>query len=137
MAGKNQIIGLGQFGIEVDSADEKIRGIVLSLEMSSFLKKIIMEQMPYRGPLEKDDVTRYFMDDIGGSWPAEAFFFPIVAEGKVAAVLYCDNAISRDPVGETEGLEIFISHAGLALEKSLLQRRIQEMEKDRGYGAGR
>lgn len=132
MAGKNQIIGLGQFGIEVDRADEKIRGIVLSLEMSPFLKKIIQEQMPHKGPLDNDDVTQYFMDEIGGPWPAEAAFFPIVAEGKVAAVLYCDNAISRDPIGETEGLEIFISHAGLALEKSLLQRRILEMEKGRG-----
>jgi len=72
------------------------------------------------------------MDEIGAPWPAEAAFFPIVAECKVAAVLYCDNAISRDPIGETEGLEIFISHAGLALEKSLLQRRILEMEKGRG-----
>ncbi len=132
MAGKNQIIGLGQFGIEVERADEKIRGIVLSLEMSPFLKKVITEQIPYKGPLEEDDVTRYFMDEIGGPWPQEAACFPIVAEGKVAAMLYCDNALSRDPIGETEGLEIFISHAGLALEKSLLQRRIHEMEKGRG-----
>ena len=132
MAGRNQVIGLGQFGIEVDRADERIRGIVLSLEISSFLKKIITEQMPYKGPLEEDDITRYFMDEIGVVWPAEAAFFPIVAEGKVVALLYCDNAISRDSFSETEGLEIFISHAGLALEKSLLQRRIYEMEKGRG-----
>ncbi len=129
MAGKNQIIGLGQFGIEVDHADEKIRSIVLSLEMSSFLRKIITEQMAYKGSLEKDDVTQYFIDEIGGMWPPEAAFFPIIAEGKVVAVLYCDNAASGDPVGVTEGLEIFISHAGLALEKSLLQRRLHEMEK--------
>ena len=129
MAGKNQVIGLGQFGIEVDRADEKIRSIVLSLEVSAFLRKIITEQMACKGALEKDDVTRYFIDEIGGLWPPEAAFFPIIAEGKVAAVLYCDNAISQDPLGVTEGLEIFISHAGLALEKSLLQRRLQEMEK--------
>jgi hypothetical protein len=132
MAGKNQIVGLGQFGIEIDRADEKIRGIVLSLEMSPFLKKIVAEQLAYKGELEKDDVTQYFIDEIGGAWPPEAVFLPVVAEGKVVAVLYCDNALSRDPIEETEGLEIFISHAGLALEKSLLQRRLQEMEKDRG-----
>lgn len=132
MAGKNQIVGLGQFGIEIDRADEKIRGIVLSLEMSPFLKKIVTEQLAYKGELEKDDVTQYFIDEIGGAWPPEAVFLPVVAEGKVVAVLYCDNALSRDPIEETEGLEIFISHAGLALEKSLLQRRLQEMEKDRG-----
>jgi len=131
MAGKNQIVGLGQFGIEAERADDKIRGIVLSLEMSPFLKRIVREQMPHRGELEKDDVTQYFIDEIGGIWPTEAAFFPVVAEGKVVAVLYGDNALTKDPIGETEGLEIFISHAGLALEKSLLQRRLQEMEKGR------
>jgi len=129
MAGKNQIIGLGQFGIDIEGADEKIRSIVLSLEMSPFLKRIMTEQMAYKGRLEKDDVTRYFIDELGGKWPDEAAFFPVVAEGRVVAVLYCDNASSNEPVPETEGLEIFISHAGLALEKSLLQRRLQEMEK--------
>lgn len=132
MAGKNQIVGLGQFGIEVDRADEKIRGIVLSLDESPFLKKIMTEQIAYTGELEKDGVTQYFMEEIGGVWPPEAVFLPVVAEGKVVAVLYCDNGLNRDPIGETEGLEIFISHAGLALEKSLLQRRLQEMEKGRG-----
>ena len=132
MAGKNQIVGLGQFGIHLERADEKIRGIVLSLEMSPFLKEIVSAQMAYKGELGKDDVTEYFMDAIGGNWPQEAAFFPIVTEGRVVAVLYCDNALSRDPIGETEGLEIFISHAGLAIEKALLQRRLQEMEKEKG-----
>ena len=132
MAGKNQVIGLGQFGIHLDRADEKIRGIVLSLEMSPFLKNLITEQMAYKGELVKDDVTEYFIREIGGSWPQEAAFFPVVAEGRVVAVLYCDNALSRDRIEEIEGLEIFISHAGLALEKALLQRRLQEMEKGRG-----
>ena len=132
MAGKNQIVGLGQFGIEIDRADEKIRGIVLSLETSPFLKKVIMEQMAYKGQLEKDAVTQYLIGELGGTWPPEAVIFPVVAEGKVVAALYCDNALSKDPIGETEGLDIFISHAGLALEKALLQRRLQEMEKGKG-----
>jgi hypothetical protein len=50
------------------------------------------------------------------------------------AFLYCDNASSGETVSETEGLEIFINHAGLALEKSLLQRRIHDMELNRGSG---
>jgi hypothetical protein len=37
--------------------------------------------------------------------------------------------ITGESFEESEGLEIFIDQAGLALEKSLLQRRIQEMEK--------
>ena len=56
-------------------------------------------------------------------------FSRIIAEGRVVALLYCDNLVNGEKIGETEGLEIFIDQAGLALEKSLLQRRLQEMEK--------
>jgi len=72
------------------------------------------------------------MKELGGSWPSEAAFFPVVADGKVVALLYSDNVSSDAAVPETEGLEIFIDHAGLALEKSLLQRKLQEMEKGKG-----
>ena len=132
MVGKNAIVGLGQFGLDLQRADEKIRETVLNLEKSDFLKKIVTEQRPFKGRLEKDEVMTYLINALGGSWPSEAAFFPVVAEGKVVAVLYTDNVSTDAAMPETEGLEIFISHAGLALEKSLLQRRIQEMEKGRG-----
>ncbi len=132
MVGKNQIVGLGQFGLEIDRADEKVRETVLETEKSPFLKQIVTEQMPYKGPLEKDEVTRKLMAELGGVWPSEVAVFPIVAEGRAVAFLYCDNFSTGTASTETEGLEIFISHAGLALEKSLLQRRIQEMEMKKG-----
>ncbi len=132
MAGKKEIVGLGQFGLGIESADEKIRSIVLDLEKSDFLKRIVQEQMPYKGAVERDEVTRYLIDELGGTWPSEAAFFPVIAEGKVAALLFADNVSEDAAMPETEGLEIFISHAGLALEKSLLQRKILEMEKGSG-----
>ena len=92
--------------------------------------------MPYKGPLEKDEVTRKLMMELGDVWPSEVAVFPIVAEGRVVAFLYCDNFSTGTASTETEGLEIFISHAGLALEKSLLQRRIQEMEMKKGREEG-
>ncbi len=129
MAGKNEIVGLGQFGLEIAQADEKIRETVLNLEKSGFLKKVITEQIPFKGMLEKDEITEILVSKLGGGWPSEAAFFPVIAEGKVVALLYADNASAGAAMPETEGLEIFISQAGMALEKSLLQRRIQEMEK--------
>jgi len=132
MAGKKEIVGLGQFGLGIESADEKIRSIVLDLGKSDFLKRIVQEQMPYKGAVERDEVTRYLIDELGGTWPSEAAFFPVIAEGKVAALLFADNVSEDAAMPETEGLEIFISHAGLALEKSLLQRKILEMEKGSG-----
>ena len=76
--------------------------------------------------------AQYLIDELGGTWPSEAAFFPVIAEGKVAALLFADNVSEDAAMPETEGLEIFISHAGLALEKSLLQRKILEMEKGSG-----
>jgi len=128
MVGKQEMIGLGQFGLEIEKADEKVRGKTIVIDKSPFIKRIILEQRPYRGALEKDDTTRHIMEEFGGVWPSEVGVFPVIAEGCVVALLYCDNSSSGEPVGETEGLEIFINHAGLALEKSLLQRRLQEME---------
>ena len=129
MVGDTEIVGLGQFGLEIEDADEKIREITLPYEESPFLMKIILEKRPYKGPAEKDPVVEAMIKEIGGQWPDEFAFFPIVAEGGVVALLYCDNLTTGEKSGETEGLEIFIDQAGLALEKSLLQRRLQEMEK--------
>jgi hypothetical protein len=132
MVGRNAIVGLGQFGLEIERADAKIRATLLNLEASAFLRRIITEEMPYKGVVEKDETTQHLINELGGSWPSEAAFFPIVAEGQVVALLYADNVSTGAAISETEGLEIFISHAGLAIEKSLLQRRLQEMEKGKG-----
>ncbi|MBE0427489.1 MAG: DUF4388 domain-containing protein [Nitrospirae bacterium] len=129
MVGDNEIVGLGQFGLDIEKPDERIREIMLPYEKSSFLKKIISEKRPYNGIIEKDKMTDSMMNEIGGGWPDEVTIFPLIAEGKVVALLYCDNMSTGEKIGETEGLEIFIDQAGLALEKSLLQRRLQEMQK--------
>jgi hypothetical protein len=130
MVGDTEIIGLGQFGLEIERPDEKIRQITLPYEECPFLMKIAAEKRAYKGVAEKDPVLDSLIREIGGQWPDEFAFFPLIAEGRVVALLYCDNLATGEKIGETEGLEIFIDQAGLALEKSLLQRRIQEMEKN-------
>jgi hypothetical protein len=128
MVGNDEMVGLGQFGLDIERPDEKVREMVLRVEESPFFKKIMIEQMTYRGKMENDEVTSRMLDELGGLRPPEIAIFPLVAEGRVVALLYCDNGSSGEVIAETEGLEIFIDHAGLALEKSLLQRRIQEIE---------
>jgi len=129
MVGDTEIVGLGQFGLHIEKPDEKIREITLPCEDSQFLKRIISEKRPYKGVIEKDGVTESMIEEMGGGWPGEVAFFPLIAEGRVVALLYCDNLTSGEKIAETEGLEIFIDQAGLALEKSLLQRRLHDMEK--------
>jgi len=129
MAGEAEMSGLGQFGLEIERADEKIRETALPLKDSPFFTKIIHEAHSYKGQMEKDKTTEALIKELGGSWPLEVGIFPIIAEGRVAAMLYCDNMPAGEPIAETEGLEIFISQAGLAFEKALLQRRLNEMQR--------
>ena len=128
MIGDEEMAGLGQFGLDIEKADEKIREIILSYNESPFLKDIIDSARSYKGQLNRDAVTEALIRETGGIWPLEVALFPIIAEGKVVALLYCDNASTGEAFGESEGLEIFISQAGLALEKSLLQRRLQDLQ---------
>lgn len=129
MVGDNELVGLGQFGLNIEKPDERIREIILPYEESNFLSKIISEGRPYKGIIEKDGITENMINEIGGGWTEEVAIFPLIAEGRVVALLYCDNLSTGETIGETEGLVIFIDQAGIALEKSLLQRRLQDMEK--------
>ncbi len=129
LVGDREITGLGQFGLEVERADEKIRETILPFAESPFLKVIIENRQPFKGRLQRDAVTEFLIKELGGEWPSGAAIFPIIAEGRVVALLYCDNASTQEAIPETEGLEIFINQAGMALEKSLLQKRLEEIQK--------
>lgn len=129
MVGEDELAGLGQFGLDIDMADEKIRGTILTYRASPFLKRVIDSSQSFKGELEKDSVTESLIKELGGGWPSEVVFFPIITENKIVALLYCDNASNEEGFSETEGLEIFISQAGLALEKSLLQMKLHDIQK--------
>ncbi len=132
MVGDRELVGLGQFGLDIERADEKIRETVLRHAESPFIRNVIEGAQSYEGGLERDSVTESLIKELGGRWPPEVAFFPLIAENKVVALLYCDNANSGEVFSESVGLEIFISQAGLALEKSLIQRKLQEIQKAQG-----
>jgi Domain of unknown function (DUF4388) len=128
MVNEKAFAGLGQFGLDVERADERIRETMLPYCMSPFLKGISEKMQPFKGTLERDKVTEALVKELDGGWPAKSAFFPIIAEGKTIALLYCDNTPTGEDFPETDGLEIFISQAGLAFEKALLQKRLQELQ---------
>jgi hypothetical protein len=128
MVGPGEMAGLGQFGLDIERADERVRQIMLDYRESPFLSGIIGEGRSYRGAVESDGLTDFLVRELGGARPSEVAIFPLVAEGSVVALLYCDN-LGGEGMPQSEGLEIFISQAGLALEKALLQRRLRDIEK--------
>lgn len=125
---KDSIQGLGQFGLEDrdESADIRVRNLRIPREEPSFFSSVLQTRFPHKGEVDDSSWSGYFLEQLGGSRPAEVFVGPIVSEGKVVAVLYGDNLPDEKPIGDTESLEIFLGQAGIAMEKALLQRRLQD-----------
>jgi len=127
MVDTDQMMGLGQFGLEIDRADETIRDTKMTVSGSPFFETIMKEKRTYFGPLTQDSGTEFLMDVFGGNWPREVAIFPIIAENRVVALLFCDNLATGEPFCETEGLDIFIHQAGISLEKAILEKKLLDI----------
>lgn len=131
LAKEQEIVGLGQFGIDSEEglmADVRVRRMKIPRHEPSVFSAVLEEITPCRltpghGPWDK-----YLREQLGGGAPEEIFLGPIVSEGKVVAILYGDNLPEKKAIGDTESLEIFLSQAGLAMEKALLERRLRGRE---------
>jgi hypothetical protein len=129
---RDDIVGLGQFGIndKDGQADSRVRNMRIPRGEKSLFTQVIEAQTSVK--LQPDDSpwNSYLLEQLGSGMPAEVFVGPIVSEGKVVAVLYGDNLPEKKPIGDTDSLEIFLSQAGLAMEKALLQRRLKEQSPE-------
>jgi len=125
---EDQIVGLGQFGIELAGkpSDAVVRNTRIPSSESSLFSSMLVEMKPSK-VLPKDcPWNSYLFAQLGGSQPQEVFLGPLVSEGRIVAILYGDNLPEQKPIGDTEALEVFLSEAGLAMEKALQERRIVE-----------
>lgn len=129
---RDEIVGLGQFGIDDRdvAADSKVRNLRIPRGEDSVFSRVIEAQLPVKLKPDDSDWNRYLLAQLGGGAPVEVFLGPIISEGKVVAVLYGDNLPGTAPIGDTDALEIFLSQAGLAMEKALLLRRLKEKSSE-------
>ena len=127
-----EIVGLGQFGIELegDSADAKVRNTRIPIHEKNLFSDALQTLLPSKFGPKTTSWNQYLFDQLGGQTPDEVFVGPLVSEGRVVAVLYGDNLPDNKPIGDTEALEIFLSQAGLVMEKALLERRVVSRSED-------
>ncbi len=123
---EEEIVGLGQFGIDLngESSNVRVRNIKLPKAEDHVFKDALESFAPYRSAAKQSEWNDYFFAQLGGQQPDEVFVGPLISEGRVVAVLYGDNLPDEKTIGDTEALEIFLSQAGLAMEKALLERRM-------------
>jgi hypothetical protein len=134
MVKKDEVRGLGQFGIELESgrsADQVVRNIRIPLSSDSLFKTVLTTRRTHLGPLEPTDSNFHFINTVGGIMPDAALAIPLIVDEKVALIVYGDNLPEKKAIQGVETLEIFMNQAGMALEKALLERRIAELQKEK------
>jgi len=129
--GQNHARGLGQFGVDGGgelSGDELVRHLEISLEEPSVLAEVADSQELFKGPPVRTEGNERLAEGLGGVLPPEVVVIPILVNGTVAFALYGDNVPERRPIGSTEGLELLMIEAGLAIEKAVLEARLDQIE---------
>ena len=124
----NLVSGAGQFGISggKSGGDEKVRAIHVPLESHSMFLGPYRSGQPATFRPAPSSIDSRIFDQLGGGIPEEAFIGPIISRSAVIGFLYGDNFPEKSPIGDTETLEIFLSQAGIAMEKSMLERQLYE-----------
>ena len=71
-------------------------------------------------------VDMHIFDQLGDGTPAEIFIGPLISQSRVIGFLYGDNLPDKKQIGDVEPLSIFLAQAGISMEKSLLERQLNE-----------
>lgn len=128
LATRRAFVGLGGFS-HAEASDQfvvRVRHLQVPVELESLLSKVARFQALVREPLEDTAGNRRLLTGLGGEWHHnETVAAPLISGDRVAAILFGDNP-STKPLGNTDGLEIFMQQAGLVMERALLERKLEE-----------
>lgn len=122
--------GLGQFGVEPPPGahPDFIRQLTLPPGERSIVTEVIARKSVFLGPLEETPANRRLLRQLGGGWPDSVVAAPLIVGGRTLLVFYGDNLPENDPIGLVDELEIVMIHAALAIEKSLLAKKLEHLE---------
>ena len=126
--------GAGQVGLdELPDADDLARSVRLPLSEPSVVSEAVERRETWRGAVPRDPANERLLTALGGRQPREALVVPMVLRDGVGLVFYGDDGASGRPLGPAEDLEWALLEAGLAMERDLLDERLRDFERARGY----
>lgn len=116
-----EFLGIGGFGLTGDETpmNIRVRSISIPREADSIFSQICQSRKAHRGKLKRTPYNEKFINSLGKVFPNEIIVIPVVFQKKVLAILYGDNAEFKRPIGNTDGLELFLAQAGAPLLQAL------------------
>ncbi len=122
----DQLRGVGGFGEGKDGEPIGPHAVELKLplEAHSPLRRAIEERRSLLCELGRSDGERKLYERIGAPEPPDCLLLPLCSSEAVLAVVYADNGFTGRPIRDYLMLEVLAKQAGLALENSLLRRRL-------------
>lgn len=129
---RNTLKGLGQFGLEAffENPNAVVKKLEIEVEEQSFMGKLIKYKVPVKEAPEQTDGNKKFFSQIGGEWPVESYAVPLLTANRVAAIFYGDNVPLKKKISDMTTFEIFMSQAGVFMEKAYLERIIRERKDE-------
>jgi hypothetical protein len=126
--------GAGQVGLEgPPEPDDLARSVRMPLREPSIVSEAVEKRESWRGPVPPTPANERLLARLGTHRPTEALVVPMVLRDGVGLVFYGDNAPAGKPLGPAEDLEWALLEAGLAMERDLLEERLRDFERARGY----
>ncbi len=119
---------MGHFGFPDGEGPERGR-LKLPKSQPSILSEAAESRAPRRGKLERLEWNLYLVSRLGGIQPSESAALPLIVNGETMMVLYGDNVGKDAPIDKLDDLEVLLLQVGLAMEKQLLEKRIEQFEK--------
>jgi Domain of unknown function (DUF4388) len=125
--------GAGQVGLGGDDPDELARRVRLPLGEPSIVAQAVERRESWKGKLPAGAANDGLLDMLGGPRPGEALVVPMILREGAGLVLYGDDVGAPGRLGATDELEWALLEAGLAMERDLLDQRLSDFERARGF----
>ncbi len=124
---ESRLVGLGQVGLRSGDDSISVRDLQIELGQESVFDQVYETHRTFTGKPPDNPAHKMLFNRLGGPEPLEIVVSPVLAGGRIVAMLYADQVPTQTQIRDVETVEVFLAQAGLALERAFLLKQIREM----------